>query len=236
MAENKGFIKIYRAILDNPVTCKDADHLAVWIYLLLEATHKERDKLFDGKKVTLEPGQLITGRKVIADKFNISESKARRVLDAFESDRQIDRQRGAKSSVISIVNWNKYQSSDRQNGQQVTGSRPASDRQPTTLQECKEPKNVKNERTNIYAELPPALVSALIDFEEMRKKKRNPMTDRARELLLKKLNKLSGGDVEECIALLEESTEKGWASVYPKKQEKGEDRTFIGILSEYEDE
>jgi hypothetical protein len=235
MSEGNGFIKMYRAMLNNPVTCKDADHLAIWTYLLLEATHKERSKLFNGEKVTLEPGQLITGRKIIAEKLSISESKARRVLDAFENDRQIDRQRGAKGSLITIVNWSKYQYDDRQNSQQVTGNRPASDRQVTTLQECKERKNVKNEK-NIYAELPPALVSALLDFEEMRKKKRNPMTERARELLLKKLNTLTGGNTEECIALLEESTEKGWASVYPKKQEKGEDRSFIGILSEYEDE
>lgn len=62
------------------------------MYLLLEATHKEHEKVFKGEKIVLKPGQLITGRKVIADKFHISESEVKRILIAFENDHQIDRQ------------------------------------------------------------------------------------------------------------------------------------------------
>ena len=37
----QGWIKLHRELLDNPVVTKDNDYLAVWIYLLLEATHSE---------------------------------------------------------------------------------------------------------------------------------------------------------------------------------------------------
>ena len=57
-----GWVKIHRKILDNPIVCKDSDYLAVWVYLLLNATHQEYDTLFKGKRMTLQKGQLITGK------------------------------------------------------------------------------------------------------------------------------------------------------------------------------
>ena len=125
----QGWVSVHRKMLDNPVVFKDADHVAVWMYLLLNATHKECQVLFKGKKITLLPGQLITGRKVIADFLGISESKVKRVLLDFESDQQIDRQRSNRNSLISLINWDKYQISDQQNGQQVTSKWTASDQQ-----------------------------------------------------------------------------------------------------------
>ena len=90
---NNGWIKLHRKMQDNPIIMKDADYLAVWVYLLLNATHTEYPALFQGKKIMLQPGQLITGRKSISEKLCVSESKVRRILDAFESDQQIDRQK-----------------------------------------------------------------------------------------------------------------------------------------------
>jgi len=138
----QGWIKLHRKMLDNPVVWKDSDHLSVWIYLLLNATHKDMDVLFKSKRITLKPGQLITGRKSIASQLSISDSKVKRVLLAFESDHQIDRQRSNKNSLITILNWCEYQQNDQQNDQQVTSKRPASDQQVTTN------KNIKNIKNN----------------------------------------------------------------------------------------
>lgn len=140
----EGWIKLHRCLLNNPVVMKDSDHIAVWVYLLLEATHKDIQKLFKGEKITLKPGQLITGRIVISDTLKISESKVRRILNEFESDHQIDRQRSNKNSLITILNWELYQSADQQDDQQVTNKRPTSDQQVTTLQEYKNNKNNNN--------------------------------------------------------------------------------------------
>ena len=128
----EGWVKIHRKMLDNPIVCKDSEHLSIWIYLLLNATHKEIPALFKGKKIFLQPGQLITGRKLIAKKLDISESKVKRTLLELESDQQIVRERSNQNSLISIVNWIKYQANDQQNDQQMTSQRPASDHK----QEC----------------------------------------------------------------------------------------------------
>jgi DNA-binding transcriptional regulator YhcF (GntR family) len=130
-------------MLDNPVVWKDSDHLAVWIYLLLNATHKDMDVLFKNKRITLKPGQLITSRKSIAKKLNISESKVHRVLKMLEIEQQIEQQTSNKNRLITIVGWNEYQSCEQQIEQQVNNNRTTSEQQVNTN------KNIKNIKNNI---------------------------------------------------------------------------------------
>ncbi len=122
-----GWVKIHRKILDNPVVFKDSDHVAVWLYLLLNATHTETCAIFKGEKITLNPGQLITGRKSISEKLSVSESKVQRILKAFESEHQIEQQTSNKNRLISIKNWGKYQNCEQQNERPVNNQRTTSE-------------------------------------------------------------------------------------------------------------
>lgn len=146
-----GWIKLYRKIMENPIVTKDADYLAIWVYLLLNATHDSYPVLFKGERIMLEPGQLLTGRKTIASRLSVSESKVTRVLNAFEIEHQIKQQTSNKNRLISIVNWDFYQGSEQQNEQQLDNNRTTTEQQVnnnwTTTehkQECKEYKNDKN--------------------------------------------------------------------------------------------
>lgn len=137
-----GWIKLHRQSLDNPIVMKDPDHLAIWIYLLLNATHKKRPAMFGGKKIMLEPGQLITGRKKIAEDVGVNEHKVFRVLNLFKTEQQIEQQSTRYGSLITIVAWNEYQDNEQQNEQQMSNKRATSEQQVSTIQEC------KNERSN----------------------------------------------------------------------------------------
>lgn len=139
----EGWIKIHRKILENPIICKDSDYLAVWIYLLLNATHKEIPALFKGKKIILQKGQLITGRKSMSNQLKISESKIYRIINDFKSEQQIEQQTSNQNSLISILNWDKYQQIEQQNEQQMNNER-TTDEQPVNTN--KNVKNDKNER------------------------------------------------------------------------------------------
>lgn len=134
--------------MENPVVTKDTEYFSVWIYLVLMASHEEKEVLFAGKKIKLMPGQLITGRKKIADFFTISESKVWRILKDFKIEQQIEQQTSNKNSLISLKNWDKYQISEQQTEQQLNSNRTATEQQPNTKQEIKEGKNVRN--NNIY--------------------------------------------------------------------------------------
>lgn len=142
----EGWIKSYRSVMDNPIVCKDADHYAVWGYLLHNATHTPADSFFGGKRITLQPGQLITGRKKIAEKFGINEHKVDRILKLFKIEQQIEQQTSNTSRLISVLNWGIYQTCEQQIEQQVSNKCATTEQQVSTIQECK---NNKNERNNI---------------------------------------------------------------------------------------
>lgn len=112
--DDKGWITLHRKMLKNPIVCKDSDYFAVWVYLLLNATHKDVSALFKGKRITLKPGQLITGSKSIGEQFNINYVKVHRILKVFESEKQIEKQSSNKNSLITIVNWHLYQDYEKQ--------------------------------------------------------------------------------------------------------------------------
>lgn len=144
----EGWIKIHRKILENPIVCKDGDYLAVWIYLLLNATHKEIPALFKGEKIILQKGQLITGRKSIASQLKISESKIFRIINDYKSEQQIEQQTSNQNSLITILNWDIYQQTEQQTEQPMNNERTASEQPVNTNKNVKNDKNVKNERNN----------------------------------------------------------------------------------------
>lgn len=149
---NQGYVKIHRKLLNNPVVMKDIDHLAVWIYLLLNATHKEVSAMFRGEKIILKPGQLITGSKSIADKLGINYVKVHRIISEFKSENQIEKQTSNKNSLITIVNWEMYQDNEKQNETQMKYNCNTTENK----QECKECNNIysttsiMNERESLF--------------------------------------------------------------------------------------
>lgn len=128
----QGWVSLHRKILENPIVCKDSDYFSVWCYLLLNATHDSYDVEFKGKRITLEPGQLLTGRKSISSKFNINESKVQRILKKLEIEHQIEQQTGNKNRLITVLNWSLYQGSEQHIEQQVNNKRTTSEQQVNT--------------------------------------------------------------------------------------------------------
>lgn len=139
-----GWIKLHRKTLENPVVCKDSDYIAVWVYLLMNATHKEHPAVFGGDKISLQPGQLITGRKKISERFNISESKVQRILKSFEIEQQIEQQTNNKNRLISILSWSDYQDTEQQDEQPVNNKRTTTE-QPVNTNKNVRKKECKNE-------------------------------------------------------------------------------------------
>lgn len=139
-----GYLKLHRKLRENPVVMKDAEHLAVWIWLLTEAVFAPTKVTFHGKQIMLQPGQLTTGRNRIASELRISESKVQRILKRFESEHQIEQQTDHQCRLITIVSWNEYQLSEQQTEHQVNNERTTSEQRVNTKEEYKEYKNKKN--------------------------------------------------------------------------------------------
>ena len=141
---HNGYIALHRKILENPIVCKDTEHMAVWIYLLLNATHTNYDSMFKGERVTLKPGQLLTGRKSIAAKLKINESKVQRILKTFESEQQIEQVTSNQNRLITIIRWNDYQKNKQPTEQPLNNERTTSEQPLNTNNNVNKVNNVKN--------------------------------------------------------------------------------------------
>ena len=142
-----GWIKSYRKMFDNPIVCKDAEYLAVWVYLLHFAAHEDHDFLFNKQRITIHQGQVLTSRKTIAEKLHISESKVQRILKSFEIEQQIEQQTDRQKRLITVLNWDKYQKSEQPFEQRVNNDRTTSEQRVNTYKNDKNIENDKNVRS-----------------------------------------------------------------------------------------
>jgi hypothetical protein len=147
MKEKQGWIKLSRKILDNPIFTK-GDYLKVWLFLLLTAQHEESSFIWNNKKQTLKCGQLLTGRKKIAQKTKVAESQIYKILKYLELEQQIEQQKTTKFTIITIVNWSKYQQKEQQKEQQSNNRVTTKEQQSNTYKNVN--KNVNKNVENLY--------------------------------------------------------------------------------------
>ena len=83
--------------------------------------------------------------------------------------------------------------------------------------ELKKP-NKKADAFSEFAGDDTELLSALREFESMRKKIKAPMTEKAKSLLV---GKLKDFPIEQWISILNQSVFNGWKSIYPLKHQEG---------------
>lgn len=222
MTDNNGWVKLHRKMLDNPIVMKDSDHLAVWIYLLLNASHTEYQVVFNGKKMMIHPGQLITGRRKISDATGVQSDKVYRIIKLLKSEQQITQQTSNKNSLISIINWEEYQNVAQQDTQQMH-NRYTTDAQQmhnrcTTSAHKQEYKEYKECKEVIYSEVP-ELNSAIISFIDYRKEIHKPMSRKEVNEMIGKLGDMTSSD-DEKIRILNQSMKKGWVGIFPLKEKK----------------
>ena len=117
-----GWIKIHRSILKNP-WMKDADVLGIWVYILLSVAYQPEDVVFEGKRITLRPGQGLFKMRQMAKTLGVSHSKLNRVINVFKSETQIETQTSPRNTLITVVNWGKYQVRGTQNETQTEHKR-----------------------------------------------------------------------------------------------------------------
>ena len=220
-----GWIKLHRKLKDSLVF-DNPDLLKVWIWCLLKATHDDYIQMIGLQEVELKKGQFIFGRKVAANELKMSESKTYRLIKKLENMQNLNIKANNKFSVITIENWEIYQSDNNNNEQQ--SEQQMNNKRTTNEQQMNTNKNKRTkEHKNIYKDIAPELVEPLKDFEEMRKKIKAPLTDKARTMLINNLNKLSDGDNTKAVAILNQSTMNCWKSVYQLKEDNKPTNTPI---------
>jgi len=116
-------------------------YASLWFYLLTHASvYGNEQFIFNGKQTSLKPGQLIIGIKRLGKNIGVPSKTVYRILQTFKNEKQIDIQTTNKYSIITILNWSKYQSGEEQNEKPVRNKRETNENN----------KEDKIERKNIY--------------------------------------------------------------------------------------
>jgi len=149
---DRGWVKLWRKTIDNEIL-QNPELLSFWIWCLLKAYHKEKTIFVGKQKVVIGKGCFLFGRRKAAIELNSTEQKIRTCLSSLESTNNITIKSTNKFSIISIINWDIYQSGEKvcnqqinqQDNQPATNNQPASNQQSTTINNIENVENVKIE-------------------------------------------------------------------------------------------
>ena len=104
MANNTGWIKIHRSIL-NWEWFDSANTFIVFMYCLIRANHKEND----WKGITVERGTFITSYRKIATETGLTVQKVRTALANLQTTHELTLKPTQSYTLVSICNYDFYQ-------------------------------------------------------------------------------------------------------------------------------
>ena len=141
-----GYVKLWRKSFDSHVWA-NPNLWRFWTWCLMKATFKQRIAKVGFQDVYLEPGQFVFGRRKASKETGLSERTIRTAIDWLTSRQNVTIKTTHLFSIISIVNWAKYQ---EEATQQTTKQRPTND--PLTTTDKKGKKDKKEKKGTIYGE------------------------------------------------------------------------------------
>ena len=138
-----GHIKIDRRILEWE-WYKDLNTCRLFFHLLLRANWK--DGRFQGMEIPR--GSLVTSYNNLAAETGLSVKNVRTALKHLETTGEVAVNRHTKFSVVTVNNYNLYQSDGTVNGSQVADNRQTTGKQVATIEEVKKVRS-KESNNNI---------------------------------------------------------------------------------------
>lgn len=148
----RGFVKLWRKTLDSGLL----QHPTAWQvfgYLLLMANSKPHRRIIAGVMTEAQAGEIVTGRERLADELGLSVQQIRTALNLLKKLEIITVRSTNKYSVISLVNWDRYQQQEpAEQPAEPPANQPAPNQHLTTEQELK--KNINKSTSYSMSETP----------------------------------------------------------------------------------
>ena len=108
MANNGGWIKLHRKIVDNWIW-NDPEKLRAWLDILLMVNHEDKEIPVNGKIVTIKRGQKLTSLVKLAERWGWNKKRVVRFLDLLSGSDMVHAKGYAFGTVLTVVNWDLYQ-------------------------------------------------------------------------------------------------------------------------------
>lgn len=112
--EQQGWIKIYRQIFYSDIwtDSEPFDRRSAWIDLIMLANHSDNKIILDNQIVVIKKGQLVTSIRKLAERWHWGNTKTVNFLKLLESDGMIAKTQDTRKTVLTIVNYGKFQCED----------------------------------------------------------------------------------------------------------------------------
>ncbi len=118
---SRGWIKLDRAIFDWG-WYTDLNVKSVFLHLLLRANHKPTQ----WRDIELKRGQFYTSLDTLVREIGLSKQKIRTALDKLKSTGEITSDVCSRGRLVTVINYDRYQSDNTQDNRQSTGNQQAS--------------------------------------------------------------------------------------------------------------
>lgn len=130
---SNGFIKINRKILGWR-WYQNVNTFKLFIHILLTANIK--DKEWQGELI--KRGELVTSLNSLVQQTGLTVQQTRKAIENLIATNEITKRTTNKYTVISVINYEKYQTFNKQNNNQITNKQQTNNKQATTTKEYKE--------------------------------------------------------------------------------------------------
>lgn len=111
MAE--GWVKLHRKLMDNDLWKeKPFSRGQAWVDLIMLASHKDKEFLFDSAYLPIHKGEIITSKRKLGTRWGWSNSKVDKFLSELEKVKMLTVKSDTKKSTLEITNYGQYQGFD----------------------------------------------------------------------------------------------------------------------------
>lgn len=133
------YIKLSRGLLEWE-WYTDINTTRLFIHMLLKANWKDGN--FKG--TTIPRGSFVTSIRKLSDETGLSDREIRTAISHLKTTGEVTSKTTSKFSVFTVVKYDLYQTTDKQNDKQATSKRQTNDKLTTTIEEKKEGKKGRN--------------------------------------------------------------------------------------------
>lgn len=233
----KGFITLERQILDWE-WYDDLNTTRLFIHCLLRANHRENK----WRGISIKRGSFLTSINTLSSETKLSISKIRTSIKKLKSTKEIAIESQAQHTVITVIKYDYYQSSDKQYDNCITRESQSDDKALTTnnnnnndnngtIKDIDSPKahkfDFKKELINLGVDQ--KLVS---DWMAVRRKKKAANTETALRGFLSQVD-ISGLSISEAVRKAAENSWCGFKAEWIKKTESKGEYSFMKNVEDF---